>query len=92
MVDGHAHRRFCAIAQKWRALAERRHDHFGELYRSGRWKFYYTEEEFVLRLRAVKSIVERWAAVAPRPSDEHKPQGAVPQADPAQSHLDRSAA
>ena len=36
-----------AYAQKWRDLAERRRAHFIDLYRSGRWKHYYTNEEFL---------------------------------------------
>jgi len=31
------------VAQKWRALAERRCAHFLELRRSGRWRHYYGE-------------------------------------------------
>jgi hypothetical protein len=34
-------------ARKWRALAERRRAHFVELYHSGRWKRYYSEEQFL---------------------------------------------
>jgi len=40
-----------AVAQKWRALAERRRAHFVELYDSGRWKHYYNETQFLCRLR-----------------------------------------
>src|SRR5262249_47948362 len=47
MVDGQAHRQFCNIALKWRDLVERRRAYFAELYHSGRWKIYYTEQEFV---------------------------------------------
>ena len=39
------------VAQKWRALAERRCAYFVELYRSGRWRHYYSEEQFLVRLR-----------------------------------------
>ena len=34
------------IARKWHDLAEQRLDYYTELYRSGRWKHYYTEERF----------------------------------------------
>ena len=44
--------------RKWHSLAERRRRHFVELYRSERWKRYYTEEEF-RTLAAPASI--RWA-------------------------------
>ncbi len=56
-------------AQKWRLLAERRQAHFIELYQSGRWKHYYTDEEFVLRMRESIAVVHRWAQIAPRPED-----------------------
>ena len=39
------------VAQKWRALAERRRAHFVELYHTGRWKRYYSEEQFLLKMR-----------------------------------------
>jgi uncharacterized repeat protein (TIGR03809 family) len=39
------------VAQKWRALAERRCAHLLELHHSGRWRHYYSEEQFLVRLR-----------------------------------------
>ena len=56
-----------AAARKWRALAERRRAHFVELYNSGRWKRYYSGEQFLLRLREAIRVSERWAAIAPSP-------------------------
>jgi uncharacterized repeat protein (TIGR03809 family) len=58
------------VALKWRVLAERRKAHFIELYQSGRWKRYYTEERFLLRLREAIRTSERWAEIAPRPADQ----------------------
>ena len=55
-------------ARKWRALAERRRAHFVELYHSGRWKRYYSEEQFLLRWREAIRISERWAEIAPSPA------------------------
>ena len=46
--------------RKWRALAERRREHFVELYESGRWKHYYTEHELLARTREVIRLVEAW--------------------------------
>ena len=70
MVSGQAYRQFGGIAQKWRALAERRCEYFAELYRTGRWKLYCIEEEqFALRMREVLSIAERWREIAPPPTD-----------------------
>jgi uncharacterized repeat protein (TIGR03809 family) len=56
-----------AAARKWRALAERRRAHFVELYNSGRWKRYYSGEQFLLRLREAIRVSERWAEITPSP-------------------------
>ena len=56
-------------ALKWRNLAERRRAHIIELYKSGRWKHYYTDAEFVVCLREATVAVNRWAQIAPRPED-----------------------
>jgi uncharacterized repeat protein (TIGR03809 family) len=58
-----------AVAQKWRDLAERRRAHFVELYRSGRWRHYYTEEQFLVRMREVIYAAEAWAQLAKPPSE-----------------------
>jgi uncharacterized repeat protein (TIGR03809 family) len=57
------------VAQKWRDLAERRRAHFVDLYRSGRWKHYYTEEQFLERMREVIRAADAWAQLAQRPGD-----------------------
>jgi uncharacterized repeat protein (TIGR03809 family) len=57
-------------AQKWRVLAERRRAHFLELYHSGRWKHYYSEEQFLRRMRAAIRSSERWAEIAPPSLDD----------------------
>jgi uncharacterized repeat protein (TIGR03809 family) len=56
-------------ARKWRVLAERRQAHFMDLYKTGRWKHYYTDEQFVARMREAVAAAERWAELAPRPED-----------------------
>ena len=53
------------IALKWRSLAEQRRDHHFELYRSGRWKHYYTEEQFLDEMRKAVALAERWVEIAP---------------------------
>jgi uncharacterized repeat protein (TIGR03809 family) len=53
------------IALKWRSLAEQRRDHHVELYKSGRWKLYYTEQEFLLEMRKAAALAERWIQIAP---------------------------
>jgi uncharacterized repeat protein (TIGR03809 family) len=61
---------FDTIARKWCDLAQRRLDYFVELYRSGRWTHYYTEESFALRMLDVIKAVRLWAELAPaRPDD-----------------------
>src|SRR5438046_4173978 len=53
------------VAQKWRALAERRVAHLVELYGSGRWRHYfYSEEQFLHRMREAIRLSERWAQIA----------------------------
>ena len=59
------------VARKWRDLADRRRAHFAELYRSGRWRHYYTEEEFLIRMREVVKAAETWAQLATHPG-EHR--------------------
>lgn len=69
------------VAQKWRVLAERRCAHFLELHHSGRWKHYYSEEQFLDRLREAVRLSERWAEIAPPPADEMAAAQAPPLAD-----------
>ena len=57
------------IALKWRNIAEQRRDHHLDLYKSGRWKHYYTDEEFLVEMRQAVAIAERWAKIAPRPGE-----------------------
>jgi uncharacterized repeat protein (TIGR03809 family) len=52
------------ISNKWRELADRRLAYFTELYRSGRWKHYYTEETFTARMRDVIKAAKVWADLA----------------------------
>lgn len=52
--------------RKWHALAERRRAYFVELYRSGRWRRYYSEDAFLAHLRKVMADVEQWAKVLER--------------------------
>jgi len=52
------------ISHKWRELADRRLAYFTELYRSGRWRHYYTEETFTARMRDVIKAAKVWADLA----------------------------
>jgi uncharacterized repeat protein (TIGR03809 family) len=70
------------IALKWRELAERRRAHFAELHKSGRWKHYYTERDFLDEMHVAVMLARRWAKIAPRP-DELEPPGATDTLRPA---------
>ncbi|MGH6768854.1 MAG: TIGR03809 family protein [Xanthobacteraceae bacterium] len=66
MTERPAFSRLGEIAEKWRDLAEARRNYFEQLYSSGRWKLYYTDDELLARMRDVVAIVERWEQIAPR--------------------------
>ncbi len=57
------------IAVKWRDLTERRRAHFIELYLTGRWKRYYSEEQFLVIFRETMNVADRWIEIAPKPGD-----------------------
>ena len=63
--------------RKWHALAEKRRAYFVELYRSGRWRRYYTEQAFLAHLREVGESVESWAKVMERWPDSATPLSAT---------------
>jgi uncharacterized repeat protein (TIGR03809 family) len=58
------------ISLKWRDLAQRRLAYFTELYRSGRWKHYYTPEAFTERMRDVVKAANAWSHLAERATAE----------------------
>jgi hypothetical protein len=68
------------IALKWRDLAERRHAHYLDLYKSGRWTHYYTEEEFRTELRDAIALLHRWSTIAPTPEERDQAAGIERQA------------
>jgi uncharacterized repeat protein (TIGR03809 family) len=61
------------IALKWRDIAEQRRDHHLDLYKSGRWQHYYTDEEFLVEMCQAVAIADRWAKIAPRPAEREAP-------------------
>jgi uncharacterized repeat protein (TIGR03809 family) len=67
VLDQRPSRPLDEVAQKWRDIAERRREHFIRLYDSGRWKLYYTEEEFLARMREAIALVNRWTAITEPP-------------------------
>jgi uncharacterized repeat protein (TIGR03809 family) len=56
--------RFDQIARKWHDLAERRLAHYTELYRSGRWRLYYSQELFATRMLDVINAAKKWRALS----------------------------
>jgi uncharacterized repeat protein (TIGR03809 family) len=52
--------------RKWHTLAERRRRYYVELYRSERWRRYFSEEAFLLRMRDVIQNAETWSKVLER--------------------------
>lgn len=66
------------VALKWRNLVERRRAHFVDLYLSGRWKRYYSEEQFMACFRETMSIADRWTEIAPKPGDKNLAQADFP--------------
>lgn len=63
------------IVCKWRDLADRRLAYYAELYRSGRWRHYYTRERFAMRMLDVIRSAKLWAALADK--RRQAPQAAV---------------
>jgi uncharacterized repeat protein (TIGR03809 family) len=49
---------------RFRALALRRHAYYLELFKSGRWTHYFTEQEFIERMRDVMRATELWSRLA----------------------------
>lgn len=48
------------IAKKWNALALRRLAHARELEHSGRWKLFYSEEQFGVYLHETERVAALW--------------------------------
>jgi len=59
------------ITRAWRDLAEKRRAHLIELYDSGRWKHYYTEEQLVVRMREAINLRDAWDRLAAGPRGPH---------------------
>jgi uncharacterized repeat protein (TIGR03809 family) len=51
-------------ARRCRDLAERRRVYLIELYRSGRWRRYYSEQDFLAFVRGVAADIEFWDGLA----------------------------
>jgi hypothetical protein len=76
MPEPQAFRRFAQTAQKWRDLVDQRCAHFIELHRTGRWKHYCDETQFLLLMRERRSrgdLVDDCAAAAGRQRQARPP-------------------
>ena len=64
------------LAARWCALAERRLAHLTELFESGRWRRYYTDQALLNDIRNAKAAVQTWHALSldpPAPSVRPRP-------------------
>jgi uncharacterized repeat protein (TIGR03809 family) len=52
-----------AFARKWHALAERKRNHLAELYQSGAWHRYFTEETLRTQMREAVREIDHWGAM-----------------------------
>ena len=66
MPAEHCDSRLEQVARRWHDLAERRLAYFTELYRSGRWQHYYTQEQFGMRMLDVIKAARVWRDLAGR--------------------------
>ena len=64
------------IARRWLALVERRQEHFIDLCDTGRWRHYYTHDEFLIEMRKVLRVRDQWAALAGVPASGGAPHDA----------------
>lgn len=74
--------RYDSVARRWLALVELRQAHFIELCDSGRWRHYYTHDEFLAEMQKVLRVRDQWAALAGLPLwDAAEAADAEPQRD-----------
>lgn len=62
------------VTRRWHGLATRRLQYYMELYRSGRWKHYYTPESFAVRMLDVIKVVRTWDELAGHQQAQTSPQ------------------
>ena len=67
------------MARKWRSLAERRRAHFIELYRTGRWRKYFGEQEFLKIVREIAADLDGWDALADSEFPDGLPRSELPE-------------
>lgn len=70
MTRDTSHSRGLEVVTRWRVLAEQRLEYLTELYQSGRWQRYHTEQAFIDNVRDAKRAVEAWRKLAPPPIEQ----------------------
>ena len=80
--------RYQRALERWRVLAEQRLEHMTVLYESGRWRRYFSEEQFIGVIRETRTAVEAWRRIVPEQervaqlfamADERSPVATEPQ-------------
>jgi uncharacterized repeat protein (TIGR03809 family) len=57
--------RYQRALERWRVLAEQRLEHMTQLYETGRWRRYFSEEQFITVVRETRAAAEAWRRIAP---------------------------
>ena len=52
------------LVARWCALAEQRLEYLSELFETGRWRRFHTEQAFLENIREAKTAVEVWRSLA----------------------------
>lgn len=65
------------VLGRWRMLAEQRLEHLTELFESGRWRRYHSEQTFLENIREAKVAVETWRGLSAPNAVPQKPLAAA---------------
>jgi hypothetical protein len=65
------------VLGRWRMLAEQRLQHLTELFESGRWRRYHSEQTFLENIKEAKAAVEIWRGLSTPNTVPQKPVAAA---------------
>jgi hypothetical protein len=65
------------VLGRWRLLAEQRLEHLTELFESGRWRRYHSEQALIENIKEAKFAVETWRSLSTPGSVSQKPVAAA---------------
>jgi hypothetical protein len=65
------------VLGRWRMLAEQRLQHLTELFETGRWRRYHSEQTFLENIREAKAAVETWRGLSTPKAVPQKPVAAA---------------